>query len=108
MLRPYRLLAAIPHAPALMTTSLLARLHLPAISLVLTFLLVDWTGSYAAGGVLAAALTIGQAVAGPLRGRAADRASPSKVLVITGCLWCLGFLLTALLASGVLDRKSVV
>lgn len=102
MLRPYRLLAAIPHAPALMTTSLLARLHLPAISLVLTFLLVDWTGSYAAGGALAAALTIGQAVAGPLRGRAADRASPSKVLVITGCLWCLGFLLTALLASGVL------
>lgn len=67
MLRPYRLLAAVPNATSLMVCSLLGRLHMPAIAMVMSFLIADWTGSYAAGGVLGAALTIGQGIAGPDR-----------------------------------------
>ncbi|MBB5071974.1 MFS transporter [Saccharopolyspora gloriosae] len=98
MLRPYLLLAQVPHAFALLGACLLARLHQPAINLVLTFLIADWTGSYAAGGVVGGAITVGQAVAGPFRGRAADRSGPSKVLLITGCGYGLGLGLIALLA----------
>ncbi|MGW1676954.1 MFS transporter [Saccharopolyspora sp. NPDC002376] len=84
VLRPYRLLAAVPHAPNLMFFSLLGRLHMPALGMVLAFLAVDWTGSYAIGGVIGATITVGQAIAGPLRGRAADRSSPPRLLVVTG------------------------
>lgn len=84
VLRPYRLLAAVPHAPNLMFFSLLGRLHMPALGMVLAFLVVDWTGSYAIGGVIGATITVGQAIAGPLRGRSADRSSPPRLLVVTG------------------------
>jgi predicted MFS family arabinose efflux permease len=84
VLRPYRLLAAVPHAPSLMTFSLLGRLHMPALAMVVAFLAVDWTGSYAVSGVIGATITAGQAVAGPLRGRAADRSSAPKLLLLTG------------------------
>ncbi|MGW5642709.1 MFS transporter [Saccharopolyspora sp. NPDC003752] len=84
MLRPYRLLAAVPHASSLMAFSLLGRLHMPALAMVLAFLVVDWTGSYAIGGVIGMMVTLGQAIAGPLRGRAADRSSSPKLLVVTG------------------------
>ncbi|MEG9519148.1 MFS transporter [Saccharopolyspora indica] len=84
VLQPYRLLAAVPHAPSLMFFSLLGRLHMPALGMVLAFLVVDWTGSYAIGGVIGATITVGQAIAGPLRGRAADRSSPPRLLVVTG------------------------
>ncbi|MCI2419384.1 MFS transporter [Saccharopolyspora sp. K220] len=67
-----------------MTFSLLGRLHMPALGMVLAFLAVDWTGSYAIGGVIGATVTGGQAVAGPLRGRAADRSSAPKLLLLTG------------------------
>ncbi|WP_188986464.1 MFS transporter [Saccharopolyspora thermophila] len=70
--------------------SLLGRLHMPGISIVLAFLVVDWTGSYAVGGVVGGTITIGQTVAGPMRGRAADRSSASKLLVLTGLLSGLG------------------
>ncbi|WP_243791751.1 MFS transporter [Saccharopolyspora gloriosae] len=98
MLRPYLLLAQVPHAFPLLGACLLARLHQPAINLVLTFLIADWTGSYAAGGVIGGAITVGQAVAGPMRGRAVDRSEPSRVLLITGCGYGLGLVLIAFLA----------
>lgn len=98
VLRPYLLLAQVPHAFALLGAGLLARLHQPAINLVLTFLIADRTGSYAAGGVVGGAITVGQAVAGPFRGRAADRSGPSRVLLITGCGYGLGLGLIAFLA----------
>lgn len=104
VLRPYRLLAGVPYAPALMASNLVARLTRPATSLVLPFLVVDWTGSYAAGGVLGAGLTVGQAVAGPMRGRTADRVAPAKVLLITGFLLGLGMVVLALLARGLPGR----
>ena len=108
VLRPYRLLAAVPHASTLMIASLLGRMHLPAIAMVMTFLIADWTGSYTAGGVLSAALTIGQAIAGPVRGRAADRSSAPRLLLITGGLYGLGLAVIALVArpGGLLDGST--
>ncbi|WP_460961300.1 MFS transporter [Parasphingorhabdus pacifica] len=90
MLRPYRLLGDIPHAIELVSFALIARLHVPALPIVLTFLVVDWSGSYATAGAVAGALTVGQAVAGPLRGRAADRRSGPKLLVVTGIGFAFG------------------
>lgn len=104
MLRPYRLLAAVPHAPVLMLTSLLGRLNLPAIPLAMTFLIVDWTGAYVIAGLVGAALTVGQGIAGPLRGRAADRSSAPKLLLITGGCHGLGLCLVGLAAT-VLDAS---
>ncbi|GAA2331263.1 MFS transporter [Saccharopolyspora halophila] len=91
MLRPYRLLAATPHVPSVLTACLVARLYQPAQIIVLTFLVASWTGSYAAGGVAAASKTIGQAIASPVRGRQIDRRSAPKVLMLTGSGAALGF-----------------
>ncbi|MEY8039336.1 MFS transporter [Saccharopolyspora cebuensis] len=99
VLHPYRLLLGVPHAPALMAASLLGRLHTPAVALVLTFLIVDWTGSYTTGGLVAGVLTVGQGIAGPLRGRAADRSSAPRLLLVTGVLWAVGMLVVVLLAT---------
>jgi predicted MFS family arabinose efflux permease len=70
---------------------LLARLYIPAQVMVLTFLIAEWTGSYAIGGAVCTAMTIGQAIAGPVRGRAADRTSVVKVLVVSGFFQSAGF-----------------
>ncbi len=70
---------------------LLSRLYVPAQVMVLTFLIADWTGSYAIGGAVCTAMTIGQAIAGPVRGRAADRTSVARVLVVSGFFQAAGF-----------------
>lgn len=107
VLRPYRVLATVPHAFSLMLTCLLGRLQMPAIPIVLTFLIVDWTGSYTIGGVVGGVLTVGQGVAGPLRGRAADRHSASKLLVITALCYATGLGLVTMCAypAGVLPVR---
>lgn len=70
---------------------LLARLYIPAQVMVLTFLMAEWTGSYAIGGAVCTAMTIGHAIAGPVRGRAADRTSVAKVLVASGLVQSAGY-----------------
>ncbi|MDI2028904.1 MFS transporter [Saccharopolyspora sp. TS4A08] len=74
-----------------MTFGLLARLYIPAQVMVVTFLMAEWTGSYALGGAVCTAMTIGHAIAGPVRGRAADRSSVAKVLVVSGAVQSVGF-----------------
>ncbi|SFS42249.1 MFS transporter [Saccharopolyspora flava] len=74
-----------------MTSGLLARLHIPAQVMVLTFLIADWTGSYAIGGAVCTAMTLGHSIAGPVRGRAADRSSVVRVLVVSGGVQFFGF-----------------
>ncbi|MFC7341841.1 MFS transporter [Saccharopolyspora griseoalba] len=101
MLRPYRLLASVPHVPSVLTACLAARLYQPAQIIVLTFLVAGWTGSYAAGGAAAAAKTVGQAIASPVRGRQIDRRSAPKVLVLTGAGAALGFTAMAAVAHWV-------
>lgn len=67
--------------------------------MALTFLVTDWTGSYTRAGLVAAALTIGTGIAGPLRGRAADRSSVPKLLILTGACYGGGLCVLAALPA---------
>ncbi|WP_228717403.1 MFS transporter [Allosaccharopolyspora coralli] len=96
----------MPNAAWLMAFGLLGRLHLPAVPIALTFLVADWTGAYVTGGVLGAAMLVGQGIAGPLRGRAADRQSRPKLLLKTVSVHATGLAALSLLAQpGVLDPQ---
>ncbi|WHT18785.1 MFS transporter [Crossiella sp. CA-258035] len=93
MLRPYRELLRVPHLGLVMFLSVLGRVHALGTPLALTFLVVGWTGSYALAGLVIAALTVGNAVSGPWRGRLADRGSAPRVLVVSCLLYVTGLLL---------------
>jgi hypothetical protein len=99
VLRPYRELAAAPGVPALLTWSMLGRLHLMGTPLAMSFLIAGWTGSYALAGVIGAALMAGLGVAGPVRGRAADRAGAAGLLVTLGMAYGAGLVLVAFVPS---------
>ncbi|MDQ2582439.1 MFS transporter [Saccharothrix yanglingensis] len=104
MLRPYRELAGVPHLPWLLLWSMLGRTHLPATPLAVSFLMAGWTGSYAVAGVVGGALTLGMGVAGPVRGRAADRSPAGRLLLVTALGYGTGIaalgLLPAVLPGG--------
>ncbi|GAA3461184.1 MFS transporter [Saccharothrix longispora] len=104
MLRPYRELAGVPHLPSLLLWSMLGRTHLPATPLAVSFLMAGWTGSYAVAGVVGGALTLGMGVAGPVRGRAADRSPAGRLLLVTALGYGTGIaalgLLPAVLPGG--------
>lgn len=74
----------------LLVWALLGRLHQAATPVALTFLIAGWTGSYTIAGVTGAGLTVGLGIAGPVRGRAADRAPAGRLLVTTGLTYGLG------------------
>lgn len=99
MLRPYRELARVPHLVSLLLWSMIGRIHLPGIALATSFLIAGWTGSYALAGIVGGALTLGLGVAGPLRGRAADRSPASRLLLVTAVFYGLGIALLGLLPS---------
>ncbi|MGH3995217.1 MAG: MFS transporter, partial [Pseudonocardiaceae bacterium] len=86
----YRELFAIPHLPGLMFWALAGRLHLTCTSLAITFLVAGWTGSYTLAGVVAGALTVCQSVAGPWRGRSADRGHGVRLVVLTSLGYAAG------------------
>nr|AEC13075.1 fosI [Streptomyces pulveraceus] len=69
---------------------MLARLNVSMLPIGLTLVLVGWSDSYVAAGVLGGALTAGQALVGPARGRAADRGAVRKLLVLTGIGYLVG------------------
>ncbi|MFH8387746.1 MFS transporter [Kitasatospora sp. NPDC018058] len=105
MTQRVRAVVAIPFAKPLLALSLLGRLHLSGLPVALSFLVVEWTGSYAEVGVITGALAVGQAIAGPVRGKVADRSSASRLLVVTGLGFGLG--LVALIAlSAVLPPRA--
>ncbi|MCP3803830.1 MFS transporter [Allokutzneria sp. A3M-2-11 16] len=97
MISRYRELAGIPHLRALLGWSVLGRLHMTGVSIAITFLTVEWTGSYFSAGLVVGAVTLGQGIAGPLRGRAADRGSASRLLVLSGIPHTAGLLALAAL-----------
>ncbi|MGM1060757.1 MFS transporter [Saccharothrix sp. Mg75] len=99
MLRPYRELAGVPHLPWLLLWSLLGRIHLPATPLAVSFLIAGWTGSYAVAGVVGGALTLGMGVAGPVRGRAADRSPAGRLLLVTALGYGTGITVLGLLPA---------
>ncbi|TDQ48757.1 MFS transporter [Actinorugispora endophytica] len=97
MLKSYRPLFSIPHLPNLFVWSLAARLQVAGLPIGVTFLVADWTGSYALAGVVTATLTVGTAVAGPLRGRMADRGRVDRLVAVCGLVYSAGLLALALL-----------
>ncbi|WNV90767.1 MFS transporter [Umezawaea sp. Da 62-37] len=99
MLRPYRQLAEVPHLISVLIWSMVGRVHLTGTPLALSFLVAGWTGSYALAGVVGGALTLGLGVAGPVRGRAADRAPASRLLAVAGGLYGAGIALLGLLPT---------
>lgn len=101
MLAPYRQMAGVPRLPALLAWSLLGRLHMTGTPIAITFLVAGWTGSYALAGVVSAMLTAGTAIAGPMRGRAADRRSARRLLTTTAIGYGLGLSALAVLPAAV-------
>jgi len=99
VLRPYRQLAGVPHLVSLLLWSIVGRVHLTGTPLALSFLVAGWTGSYALAGVVGGALTLGLGVAGPVRGRAADRAPASGLLLVTGGLYGVGIAVLGVLPT---------
>ncbi|MGV9295794.1 MFS transporter [Amycolatopsis sp. NPDC003676] len=95
----YRRLAALPHLPALMAWSQAGRLYLASTGIAVSFLVARWTSSYAIAGAVGGALALGQAVAGPLHGRAADRGPVYRVLVRTSTRYAAGLTAMAVLPA---------
>ncbi|MEU6248019.1 MFS transporter [Glycomyces sp. NPDC047010] len=109
----YRAVLAIPGMAALMSASLLARTAITANTTALVmFVVLALDMSYAAAGGVAAALTAGVAVSGPLLGRLIDRRGLRTVLLGTviaqalfwACVPLMDYavLLPAALAAGLL------
>ncbi|GLU47932.1 MFS transporter [Nocardiopsis ansamitocini] len=99
MLKSYRPLFSIPHLPGLFIWSLIARLQVAGLPIAITFLVADWTGSYALAGLVSGALTVGTALAGPIRGRMADRGRADRIMVVCGVVYSGGLLLITLLPA---------
>lgn len=99
MLRPYRELARVPPALGLLTWTLVGRLHLSGTPLAMSFLIAGWTGSYAIAGLTGAVLMVGLGVAGPVRGRLADRHGAANQLVSWGVIYGAGLTLVAFVPS---------
>lgn len=100
MLANYRRLFAVPHVLTLLTWSLTARFYTPGLMIAVTFLVVEWTGSYSLAGLVAGAFTLGMALVGPLRGRMADRGGTDRLVLVCGVVFTVGLLaLTWLPAS---------
>lgn len=78
---------------------MLGRLHLTGTPLAMSFLVAGWTDSYALAGVVGAALMAGIGVAGPVRGRAADKRGAARLLVVTGIGYGVGLTLIAFIPS---------
>ncbi|MEU4741916.1 MFS transporter [Actinosynnema sp. NPDC023658] len=97
MLRPYRELAAIPHLLSVLLWSMIGRVHLPGTPVAVSFLVAGWTGSYAVAGVVGGALTLGMGVAGPVRGRAADRSPAGRLLLVTSSGYGVGIVVLGVL-----------
>ncbi|GAA1582591.1 MFS transporter [Kribbella karoonensis] len=96
----YRELWRTQGVPALLVSSLLARLPMLATTVPIAFLAKDASGSFRWAGVVAGAYSVGTAIAGPLWSRTADRRGPRRVLLVTGLGWSVALLAVVLLPAG--------
>jgi predicted MFS family arabinose efflux permease len=101
-LRPHasKILAA-PGAPALLATSIIARLPLAMFSIALLVHAQQLTGSFAIAGVVSAAYAIGSAASAPLLGGLVDRRGQTAVLVGGATVTAI-----ALVAAGLAPRTA--
>ncbi|MEU1838307.1 MFS transporter [Micromonospora chersina] len=105
----YRDVLALPGMAALLGVSLLARAAITADVLALTMYVVLGLGlGYAAAGGVAAALTAGVALGGPLLGRMIDRRGLRPVLLGTVVVQVVFWLSVPILPYGILLGAAVV
>ena len=95
-LRSPKLLAA-PGAPALLATSIVARLPLAMFSIALLVHAQQLTGSFAVAGAVSAAYALGSAASAPLLGGLVDRRGQTGVLVGGATVTALALVATGLL-----------
>ncbi|WNM37418.1 MFS transporter [Micromonospora halotolerans] len=99
----YRQVLTVPGMAALLGVSLLARVAITADVMALTlYVVLGLDLSYAAAGGVAAALTAGVALGGPLLGRMIDRRGARVVLLTTVVLQVVFWLSVPLLPYGIL------
>jgi hypothetical protein len=95
LLGRYREVFVLPHLPGVLFWGLVGRLPLACTSLVITFLIAGWTGSYTLAGIVVGALAVCQGVAGPWRGRAVDRGRAVRTVVLTSSGYAAGLAVLA-------------
>ncbi|MFF0751814.1 MFS transporter [Streptomyces sp. NPDC004267] len=89
----YRRILALPGMASLLGVSFLARTAVTAAVMALTMQVVRGLNmSYGSAGAVAAALTTGLALGGPLLGRVIDRRGPRAVLLVTALVQALFWL----------------
>lgn len=99
----YRQVLAVPGMASLLGVSLLARTAITADVMALTlYVVLDLGLSYAAAGGVAAALTAGVALGGPLLGRMIDRRGLRVVLLVTVAVQAVFWLSVPVLPYGIL------
>src|SRR3954447_4160766 len=86
--------------PAVLVTSLLAQLQMGALGLLLVLHVRDVTGTYAAGGAVAAAYALALGVSSPLLARVTDRRGPRAVLLIGAPVTAAAILAQAVVPDG--------
>jgi len=89
-----------PGAPALLASSIVARLPLAMFSIALLVHARQLSGSFAVAGLVTAAYAISSAIAAPLLGRLVDRRSQTPVLLSGATLTALTLTADGLLAAG--------
>ncbi|MEO3756025.1 MFS transporter [Streptomyces sp. B6B3] len=105
----YRQVLAVPGLASLLGVSLLARAAITANVMALTlYVVLDLDLSYAAAGAVAAALTAGLALGGPLLGRVIDRRGLRAVLLVTVAAQVVFWLSVPILPFGILLGASFV
>jgi predicted MFS family arabinose efflux permease len=97
--RTPRILAA-PGAPALIASSIVARLPLAMFSIALLVNAQRLTGSFAVAGAVSAAYALASAASAPLLGGVVDRHGQTRVLVGGATVTALALLLAGLLPHG--------
>jgi MFS family permease len=95
-----RSMLSSPGAPALIASSIIARLPLAMFSIALLVNAQRLTGSFAAAGVVSGAYAVSGALSAPLLGRLVDRFGQTAVLIFAATVTALVLIATGLLPPG--------
>lgn len=95
----YAEIAALPGVSRILASQLLARFPHGMLSLTVLMHVEDQQGSYGAAGLVLAAMSVGQAVSGPLSGRFLGRWGTRRVLIVTGVLSTVAIIALALFSA---------
>ena len=106
--RHQRSILSSPGAPALLASSIIARLPLAMFSIALLVNAQRLTGSFAVAGVVSGAYAISGAFSAPLLGRLVDRFGQTVVLICGAMLTALLLIATGLLPPGTAPLVLVV